>query len=259
METNVRGDEDPELWFREHYENAADQVLEFLGDDGGIEGKTVADVGCGDGIIDLALTIKGRPKKFVGYDVRTTDVDALLRSAAIAGVAETLPDALTFAPSSLDGLPAPDNFFDVVVTWSAFEHVSDPVRMLAEISRVLKPGGVLFLQLFPFFASEHGGHLWPHYDEPYPHLTHSAEAIREHIAGRRATDPTRDALDEWESLNRLTIDELQRAMLSAGLTPAKMDLITSPVHIPAALAHRPLSDLGIGGVKLLAIVRSDGA
>lgn len=257
MELNVRGDEDPELWFREHYESAADQVLEFLGDAGpAIEDKTVADVGCGDGIIDLALTIKGRPRKFVGYDVRTTDVDALLRSAATAGVAETLPEALSFAPSSIDGLPAPNDFFDVVITWSAFEHVSDPVRMLSEISRVLKPGGALFLQLYPFFASENGGHLWPHYDEPFPHLVHSTEEIREHIAGRRATDPTRDALDEWESLNRVTLDELQRAMLASGLTPAKLELITGPVHIPAALAHRPLSDLGIGGVKLLAIPRA---
>ena len=55
---------------------------------------------------------------------------------------------------------------------------------------------MLFLQLWPFFYSEHGGHLWPHYDEPFPHLIHADEAIREHIRGRSGTDPSRDAVDE---------------------------------------------------------------
>ena len=34
-----------------------------------------------------------------------------------------------------------DNFFDSVVSFNVFEHVPDPARALAEILRVLKPGG----------------------------------------------------------------------------------------------------------------------
>jgi SAM-dependent methyltransferase len=180
-------------------------------------------------------------------------VDALLRSAQAAGVADELPGELSFAPSEIDRLPAPDDFFDVLVSWSVFEHVSEPVRMMSEVVRVLKPGGTLFLQLWPFYYSEHGGHLWPHYEEPFPHLLYNDSAIEDHIRGRRATDPTREGLDEFRSLNRITVDQLQRAMLAAGLRTAKLELLSNAVYIPSQLSHLPLSEVGIAGVKLLAV------
>jgi SAM-dependent methyltransferase len=251
---DARGDEDPQIWFREHFVDAVDQVFEFLDHrEIPFEDAVVADIGSGDGIIDLGLAIKGRPSKLVGYDVRPTDVDALLLSAAAAGVATELPECLSFAPSQIDGLPAPDDFFDIVVTWSVFEHVTKPVRMLSEIARVLKPGGVLFLQLWPLYHSEHGGHIWPHYDGPFPHLLHTDEEIRGHLVGRRGTDPTRDATDEYESLNRITLDGLQRALLVAGLRTMTLELLTAAVQVPDAISHLPLSLLGVGGVKLLAV------
>ena len=256
IEPEVRGDEDPQRWFTEHFDGAAQQVLDFLDSPDGLVNRTVADVGSGDGVIDLGLTIKGRPRRLVGYDVRPTDTDALRRMAAAAGVGAELPEALSFETSRVDQLPSEDDMFDVVITWSVFEHVSRPVRMLSEISRVLKPDGILFLQVWPFFYSEHGGHLWPHYDEEFPHLRRTDEEIREHLRGRRGTDASRrDAVDEYESLNRITVDQLHAAILAAGLTVTKLELLTASVHIPLDLGHMPLSLLGVGGVKLLAVSR----
>jgi SAM-dependent methyltransferase len=263
MEAELRGDEDPQVWFREHYGDAADQVLSFLTGDGlSLAGLAVADIGCGDGIIDLGLAIKGGPEKLVGYDVRPVDEDALRRSAqvaGVAGVADGLPPNLSFAASEVGHVPAPDDTYDLVVTWSVFEHVTQPVQMLSEIARVLKPSGALFLQLWPFYHSEHGGHLWPHFAGPFPHLLQTDAEIRDRLPGLRATDPTREALDEYDSLNRITLDELQRAMLAAGLVTVKLELVADAVHIPRELSHLPLSLLGIGGVKLLAVAADPSA
>jgi SAM-dependent methyltransferase len=254
--TMVRGDEDPQIWFREHFDDAAGQVLEFLDTPDGITDRAVADIGCGDGIIDLGLVLKGNPRKLVGYDIRPTDVEALQRAAAVAGVAEELPEPLSFATSGPDQVPSEDDAFDVVVTWSVFEHVARPVRMLSEINRILKPDGVLFLQLWPFFYSEHGGHLWPHYEGPFPHLLDADSTIRDHIRGKSGTDRTRDdAVDEYESLNRISLDQLHAAILAAGLIVTKVHVLTGAVHIPRELAHLPPSLLGVGGVKLLAVPR----
>ena len=249
----LRGDEDPAVWFREHFEDAAQQVLSFL--DGPIEGKAVADVGCGDGITDLGLVLKGQPSSLVGFDLRQTDVEALRRAGSAAGVIEDLPPELSFASSEAQHVPAADDSFDVVVTWSVFEHVTQPVTMLKEIERILKPEGVLFLQLWPLFYSEHGGHLWPHYENSFPHLLHNDADIRDHLRGRRGTDPDRDAVDEYDSLNRITLEQLHNALLVAGLVVTKLELLTQPFHIPRELTHLPLSLVGIGGVKLLAVQR----
>lgn len=43
-------------------------------------------------------------------------------------------------------LPFADNTFDVVVNWHVVEHVEDVRTTLAEWKRVLKPGGVLFME-----------------------------------------------------------------------------------------------------------------
>jgi SAM-dependent methyltransferase len=240
-------------WFKEHYEDAADEILGFLSGDGiMLEGRRVADIGCGDGIIDLGLALKGRPEELVGYDLIDVDTGALLRAARGAGVGAELPPGLRFERSQANAIPAADAYFDLVVTWSVFEHVDDPVALLGEVRRVIKPDGYLFLQLWPFYDSEHGGHLWPHYEGSFPHLLRTDEQILREVDGRQGTDPRRSADDEYRSLNKITLDELHRALLANSFSVAKLKLIAQAVHIPRQLSHRSLADLGVGGIELLA-------
>ena len=74
----------------------------------------------------------------------------------------------------------------------------------------------------------------------------------EHVAA--AADRSEpDADDEYRSLNRVRVDRLQRSLLAAGMIVTKLELITNATHIPRELAHMPLSLLGVGGVKVLAV------
>lgn len=69
-------------------------------------------------------------------------------------------------------IPHPDNSFDVVVSNQVFEHVANPPVALAEIHRVLKPGGV-FIALFPDVTVWFEGHIglyFVHWIRGYPGL-----------------------------------------------------------------------------------------
>jgi len=56
-------------------------------------------------------------------------------------------------------LPFVDGTFDAVISIAVLEHVRDPIRCAAEISRVLKKGGELFCSI-PFLQPLHG---YPHH------------------------------------------------------------------------------------------------
>ena len=167
------------MWFWQHYEQAAVEIIDFLRQGGvTLRSKTVADIGCGDGIMALGVVHHSSPARLVGFDVNPTDLDHLSRRADEEGVRRRgLPPQLSFAESSPEHLPAGDAEFDVAYTWSAFEHIANPIAVLNETRRVLKRNGTLFLQLWPFYFSERGSHLWEWFPAPFHHLMESSEQI----------------------------------------------------------------------------------
>ncbi|HEX2699911.1 MAG TPA: class I SAM-dependent methyltransferase [Acidimicrobiales bacterium] len=249
-------DRETSAWFAEHYGDAADQVISFLAGDGlSLAGADVADVGCGDGIIDLGVAHKARPRSIVGFDIVPTDPEWLLRRAREEGVADQLPDELRFVTCDARTLPAPDESYDFVITWSAFEHVMEPVAVFREIRRILRNDGILMLQIWPLYHSEHGAHLWQCIPDSFVHLIRSPAEIEAEVRG--TTKHTPEEIDEFlevfATLNKVTIDDLQRAMLAASLRVAKLEIQSEVVHLPPELSRRSLSQLGISGVKLLAV------
>lgn len=243
-------------WFQEHYFEAANQTLEFLAGAGiSMSGKDVADVGSGDGIIDLGLVHRGRPSLLVGYDLQLTSREILAEKASAFGVCATLPCELRFEQSGCRRVPAEDDSYDIIVTWSAFEHISDPVTVCREMRRILRPHGVVFLQLWPFYFSERGSHLWDWFPEAFHHLQHDQEEVLALMRDSGVHDDsfTRYMADEFVHLNRLTLEGLHRSLLAGGFRVARLELISGAVEIPAQLSHHSLADLAISGVKLLAV------
>jgi SAM-dependent methyltransferase len=243
-------------WVTEHCHEAAQSVIDMLAGAGhSLTGMRAADVGCGDGLIDLGLMHKARPRELVGYDVERPDEEKLLEMAQRAGVAQRLPRRLRFEASTEKTIPAEDASFDYVLSWSVFEHVADPIALALEMRRILRPDGVAFVQLYPFYMSEHGSHLWDWFPEGFEQFQRTDGEIEQVLRddpGPLGPEWAAQQLHIYRTLNRLTLDDLQRALARGGLRVTRLELIATRFVAPLEVAHHPLSDLSVGGVKLLA-------
>lgn len=243
-----------ETWWQAHFEQAAGQVIDFLAGDGiSLEGKSVADIGCGDGIIDLGVAVQAKPDRLVGFDLLIHDAEELRERAELYAGIDKLPDNLFFATSEPTRIPAEDDEFDFVISWSAFEHIADPVAVLNEVRRVLRPHGVLFIQLWPFYHSAHGTHLVDWFPDGFAQFRHSQDEILRKMRSQGDQQMASDMIEAFLTLNEITADGLQDALRQAGFRIVKVALSSEAVHIPVEAAHLPLSQVAISGIKLLAI------
>lgn len=91
--------------------------------------KIVLDVGCGDGQIARALAAQG--SEVLGIDPTQLHID----------IANERAGGPTYLLGSATKLPVPDASQDAVVACLVFEHIDEVDAAIAEVARVLKPGG----------------------------------------------------------------------------------------------------------------------
>jgi len=94
------------------------------------------EVGCGGGILSESIA---------GMGFITTGTDPSQRSIDCAGdhaVKEGL--RITYLKANGEEIPFRDSSFDVVFCCDVLEHVRDLPKVMSEISRVLKKGGIFF-------------------------------------------------------------------------------------------------------------------
>lgn len=138
-------------WWIEGFTDGADeeyeeQILPLAAE--ALQGaKTVLDVGCGDGQISR-LAVKGGATKVIGIDPTWNQIK----------VAHERDGGAEFVQSGAGKLPFSDEAFDAVVACLVFEHIRDVDDAIAEVSRVLKPGGkFLFFLNHPLLQTPNSG------------------------------------------------------------------------------------------------------
>lgn len=110
----------------------------------------VLDVGCGTGEITARLAAKYPRASFVGIDLEEAHLQRARERAAEFG------GRVRFETGDAMALSYDDSSFNLAVCRHVIQAVPDPAVVLAEIHRVLKPGGRMHL------ISEDYGMLWCH-------------------------------------------------------------------------------------------------
>lgn len=96
------------------------------------DGKRILDIGCGPrGSLEWADHAAER----VGLDPLAAQYQSL-------GAAR---HRMRYVASGAESIPFPDGHFDVVCSFNSLDHVENLDRVIAEIGRVVKPGGLFLL------------------------------------------------------------------------------------------------------------------
>jgi 2-polyprenyl-6-hydroxyphenyl methylase / 3-demethylubiquinone-9 3-methyltransferase len=141
---------------------------------GDFAGRTALDVGCGGGILSEPLTRMGL--RVTGVDAADAAIAAAQDHAAAQGL------AIAYHVNTAETLVAQGQQFDVVCALEIIEHIAEPENFMATISRLVKPGGLLFVStlnrtvkslLFGKIAAEYilnwaprGTHNWQQFIPP---------------------------------------------------------------------------------------------
>jgi SAM-dependent methyltransferase len=137
---------------------------------GGRAGR-VLDVGCGRGYLLDAFRRRG----WSAEGTELSEQSARQPREAFG---------LTVHVGPLESLALPGGAFDAVTMWHVLEHVADPAGLLAEVHRLLRPGGVFMVGVPNFGSPEAQATLggWFHLDVPR-HLVHfTPETLRARLA-----------------------------------------------------------------------------
>ncbi|HEV2299424.1 MAG TPA: class I SAM-dependent methyltransferase [Candidatus Acidoferrales bacterium] len=154
---------------------------------------SVLDVGCGPGHLARLLAQENCQVTAVDRSIR------LLRLARRWAKREGV--TVNFQNSMADSLPFPDNSFDASCATTVIYFVADPVRVLREMARVTRPGGII-ATLDPSSAM-------------------NIPAMREYGLRHRLSARDRRKLNAWAVAarfnRRFTESELTALLQSAGL------------------------------------------
>jgi ubiquinone/menaquinone biosynthesis C-methylase UbiE len=102
--------------------------------------RRILALGCGTGIEVRALRRLTRPDTaIVGVDHSSTLIDAAQRLTTDEGLA----DNVTYQVGDAHQTPYGDDEFDIITLHTLISHVEDPLQVLGEARRLVRPGGTV--------------------------------------------------------------------------------------------------------------------
>ncbi len=123
---SIRVDALQRFWHKRRFEEVSKEADEVDG--------PILDIGCNDGTFSKVILDKSGAKKLVGIDV-------VEKTIAWANDHWKKDGRMKFTVGDAQDLPFDSAIFDAVFALEVLEHVFDPIKVLKEISRVMKKDG----------------------------------------------------------------------------------------------------------------------
>lgn len=160
---------------------AGEEFLAWLSPD---PGMAWLDVGCGNGAFTGLLSERCAPSRLEGIDPSAEQLEFALARAASAPVAFPL----AFRQGDAMSLPYPDGAFDAAVMPLVIFFVPDPAKGLAEMARVVRPGGSV------------SAYAWDMYGGGFPYASLIAEMKAMGIAVPAPPSPEASRMENLRTL-----------------------------------------------------------
>jgi SAM-dependent methyltransferase len=173
---------------------------EFLAWLGTSAGADWLDVGCGTGALTATILATRAPRRVVGIDRSAGFLD--LARQQLAGTQAELREADALR------LPFPAAAFDAVVSGLVLNFVPDPAQAVAEMARVVRPGGAVAI------------YVWDYAE--------GMELMRRFWEAAAALDPRAAELDEGRRFPLCRPEALRGLLEDAGLAAVATRAIDVP-------------------------------
>lgn len=155
-----------------------------------VKDKEVLDIGCGHGGNSCFIALNGA-KRVTGIDINLKNMKhAQMFAELIAkrfGDDARLP--IDFVEMNAYEMTFEPNSFDIVIADNAFEHFTQPKKVMEQCHKVLRPGGVIYAPIFSSIYSKYGLHLKNGLKVPWLNLFFSEKTIIEALRLRAEKYP----------------------------------------------------------------------
>jgi ubiquinone/menaquinone biosynthesis C-methylase UbiE len=165
-----------------------------------LRGKRVLDFGCGHGDQSFALHRK------YACEVTGLDIQEHFISAARAKYGERVRYTTELG----------DERYDVVISQNSMEHFRNPQQVLADMRRVLAPGGVVLVTFGPPWFAPYGSHMHFFCRIPWLQLWFSERAVMK-VRSRYRRDGAKRYVDVEGGLNQMSLAKFERLARESGL------------------------------------------
>jgi len=189
--------------------------------------------------IHQSAVAEGRPVRFLDVALGTGYyVNAARKAGAMACGVDLSTNACRFARERFDGLrvvrsdaeclPFRDGFFDMVLCLQLLEHTPFPERVIAEIARVLRPGGNLFLSapnllggsLFARFARSFRGY--------FSKDIKCLQPLPSSVIDRWDSAATTQEVSDLDACNRINVFHALNLLRENGFSIKHLDTLSHP-------------------------------